>query len=113
MVGLIPGVWSAVSGAGFADLGWGDAKSYVAPLMVVALVTPLVVVLLLLLVAGADDPALFQLVQPFICWSVRRGLFVLSLGWLGSVTVLALVAMVVHAAVLIPPLVLILPPLIC
>ena len=27
-----------------ADLGWGDAKSYVAPLMVVALVTPLVVV---------------------------------------------------------------------
>ncbi len=45
-----------------ADLGWGDAKSYVAPLMVVALVTPLVVVLSLLLVAVLMTPALVALV---------------------------------------------------
>lgn len=45
-----------------ADLGWGDAKLYVAPLMVVALVTPLVVVLSLLLVAVLMTPALVALV---------------------------------------------------
>ena len=99
-----------------ADLGWGDAKSYVAPLMVVALVTPLVVVLSLLLVAVLMTPALVSLVCSgggFICWSASPGSFVLSLGWSVGSTVLALVAMVVSMPLwLIPPLVLILPPLI-
>ncbi len=99
-----------------ADLGWGDAKSYVAPLMVVALVTPLVVVLSLLLVAVLMTPALVALVAQRRFHLLERkkgGSFVLSLGWSVGSTVLALVAMVVSMPLwLIPPLVLILPPLI-
>ena len=99
-----------------ADLGWGDAKSYVAPLMVVALVTPLVVVFSLLLVAVLMTPALVSLVAQRRFHTLERkkgGSFVLSLGWSLGSTVLALVAMVVSMPLwLIPPLVLILPPLI-
>ena len=51
MVGLIPGAWRAVSGLAYADLGWAMLSRTWRPMMVVALVTPLVVVLSLLLVA--------------------------------------------------------------
>jgi hypothetical protein len=116
MVGWIPGAWSGSFWGWLADLGWGDAKSYVAPLMVVALVTPLVVVLSLLLVAVLMTPALVALVAQRRFHLLERkkgGSFVLSLGWSVGSTVLALVAMVVSMPLwLIPPLVLILPPLI-
>ncbi len=109
--GLVEGFWGWL-----ANLGLGDAKAYVAPLMVVALVTPLVVVVSLLLVAVLMTPALVSLVSQRRFHALERkkgGAFIVSLAWSIGSTVLALMAMVASMPLwLIPPLVLILPPLI-
>lgn len=96
--------------------GWGAAKLYVAPLLLVVGLAPVVVVLALLVVAVLATPALVSLVAVRRFPALERkqgGSFLLSLLWsLGSV-LLALLALLISLPFwLIPPLVLVLPPLI-
>ena len=96
--------------------GAGDLPSIVAPLIVLALVVPLVVVLSLLLVVATLTPALVDLVakRRFPELERRRGATLLhSVVWALSSMVLALLALFASMPLwLIPPLVLVLPPLV-
>lgn len=98
--------------------GWGmrNATSFVAPLLVAVVVTPVIVLLSLLTVAVLMTPALVALVAQRRFADLERkkgGSLVLSLGWSVGSTLLAFVALLVSMPLwLIPPLVLILPPLI-
>ncbi len=96
--------------------GWGGVKGWIAPLLVVALVTPLIVVISLLLVAALMTPSVVSLVSDrrFPQLEKRHGG-----SFIGSVfgglwaTVVALVLLMLSVPLwLIPPLVLVLPPLI-
>lgn len=97
---------------------WGisDASAWVAPVLVVLTVTPLLVMACLLLVSIFVLPAMVSLVaqRRFPQLERKRGGSTLaSLWWTVSSTVLALVALLVSMPLwLIPPLVLVLPPLI-
>jgi hypothetical protein len=98
--------------------GWGvgKLKTVVAPLVVVAAVTPVLVVVSLLAVALMMTPAMVSMVAERRFAKMERkkghGLLTSALWSLGS-TVLALVALLVSTPLwLIPPLVLLLPPLI-
>jgi hypothetical protein len=97
-------------------LGFGGVQAAVAPLLLIALVTPLVVVLSLLLVAGLVTPSVVALVgeRRFPRLEKRHGgsFFGSMFGALWA-TVAALVVLVLSIPLwLVPPLVLVLPPLI-
>jgi hypothetical protein len=97
-------------------VGWGQVQAWIAPLLVVALIIPLIVVISLLLVASLMTPSVVALVSDrrFPALEKRHGgSFIGSLfGGLWA-TVLALVLLVLSVPLwLIPPLVLVLPPLI-
>lgn len=98
------------------EMGWGGLKAFVAPLVVIIAVTPLVIVAVLFLVALMMMPALVSLVAgrrfPELERKHGASFFRSALWSLGS-TLLALFGLVVSVPLwLIPPLVLILPPLI-
>ncbi|MFT3719776.1 EI24 domain-containing protein [Pseudorhodoferax sp.] len=98
--------------------GWGlgEVQTLIAPLLVVALVTPVVVVLSLLLVASLVTPSVVSLVgeRRFPHLDKRRGgSFAGSLFGALWATVVALAVLVLSIPLwLVPPLVLVLPPLI-
>lgn len=108
---LLGSFWNWLSG-----MGLGDVKAYVAPLLVVAGVTPFIVITSLLVVALLMTPALVSLVaqRRFNALERKRGgSFIVSLAWSLGSTVVACVALLASLPLwLIPPLVLILPPLI-
>ena len=99
-----------------SGMGLGDVKAYVAPLLVVAGVTPFIVITSLLVVALLMTPALVSLVAQRRFNALERkkgGSFIVSLAWSLGSTVVACVALLASLPLwLIPPLVLILPPLI-
>ncbi len=109
--GMLGSFWNWLAGIGFADV-----KGYVAPLLVVAVITPLIVVTALLLVALLMTPALVSLVAQRRFSALERkkgGSFLLSLMWSLGSTIVACAALLASVPLwLIPPLVLILPPLI-
>jgi hypothetical protein len=97
-------------------MGFGGVQALIAPLLLVALVTPLIVVLSLLLVAMLVTPSVVALVgeRRFPRLEKRHGGSFLgsAFGALWA-TVVALVALVLSIPLwLVPPLVLVLPPLI-
>lgn len=97
---------------------WGvvNVLNWLAPLMLVLLVSPVLVVLSLLGVALLMTPALVNMVaaRRFPQLTRKRGgTFVAGLLWSIASTLMALVALVVSMPLwLVPPLVLVLPPLI-
>ena len=98
------------------DIGLGQLKTVVAPLLVIFAITPLIVFISLMLVALLMTPAIVTLVAQRrfpLLERKRGGSFALGLAWsLGSL-LLALLAMVVSLPLwLVPPLILVLPPLI-
>jgi hypothetical protein len=97
-------------------LGFGGVQAVIAPLLLVALITPLIVVLSLLLVAMLVTPSVVSLVGERRFPQLERrhgGSFVGSAFGAVWATVAALIAMVVSMPLwLVPPLVLVLPPLI-
>lgn len=99
-----------------SGMGLGDVKAYVAPLLVVAGVTPFIVITSLLVVALLMTPALVSLVAQRRFNTLERkkgGSFIVSLAWSLGSTVVAFAALLASVPLwLIPPLVLILPPLI-
>ena len=97
-------------------LGVGGLRSMLAPVMVLALATPVLVVLCLLLVAWLMTPALVELVTrrrfPDLLRRNETGWWT-GFFWTLGATVVAAVVMVLSMPLwLIPPLVLVLPPLI-
>lgn len=98
--------------------GWGltSPMAFLAPLLVLLAVTPVIVVVSLLLVALLMTPALTALVADKRFGALERkngGSLLQSLLWSLTSTVLALVALLVSVPLwLIPPLILVLPPLI-
>lgn len=101
----------------FQSIGLGGLKTVVAPLVVIALTTPVLVVVTLLVVAFAMTPAIVALVaqRRFPTLQRREGgaSWWGSLGWSIGSTLLALLAMLLSIPLwVIPPLVLILPPMI-
>lgn len=94
----------------------GDVAAFVAPMVVVLALTPLIVVASLLVVAAFMAPALTRLVaeRRFPVLVQKKGAsFLGSVARSLGVTLLALVALVVSMPLwLIPPLILVLPPLI-
>ena len=110
-VGWLGSVVSWVEG-----MGLGAVQAWIAPLLVLAVATPLVVVLCLLLVAVLMTPAIVALVSQrrFGGLEKRRGGSLLgSVLWSAGSLLAALLALLLSMPLwLIPPLVLILPPLI-
>lgn len=98
------------------SFGVADVKTFLAPLFVLVLVTPVIVVLALLLVALLMTPTMVDLVAQRRFPALQRlrgGSFLGSVGWSLWSTVLALLALAVSLPLWwIPPLILILPPLI-
>lgn len=97
-----------VVGAGF--------RSFLGPLIVVALAVPLIVVISLLLVAWLMTPSIARLVRErrFPALESRQGAgLVASVAWSIGCTLVALAAIVVTLPLwLVPPLILVVPPLI-
>ena len=110
-----PGWWAPVWGW-LQKLGAADAPVWLASLLVVAAITPLVVLVALLLVSIFMTPALVSLVAQRRFASLERkqgGSFVASVLWVIGSTLLALFALLLSMPLwLVPPLVLVLPPLI-
>jgi len=110
--------WELVSFAltWLESVGIGNLRAVFAPLVVLALATPLIVVMSLLLVAFLMTPAMVDLVaqRRFAALDrLRGGSLLASIGWSLWCTLLALLALLVSVPFwLIPPLVLVLPPLI-
>jgi hypothetical protein len=98
------------------SMGLGRIKIFLAPLIVIFCVTPVIVVVSLLVVALMMTPFLVRLValRRFPALEERKGAsFLHSLLWSLGSTAAALVAMVLSIPLwFVPPLVLILPPLI-
>jgi hypothetical protein len=97
-------------------VGAGNLKSVLAPIIVIAIITPLVVVVSLLLVALLMTPVIVRLVAKRRFADLAKlqgGSFLGSVAWSLGSTAIALVAIVISAPLwLVPPLVLVLPPLI-
>jgi hypothetical protein len=97
-------------------VGLGSAKSMLAPLLLIVVVTPVMVVATLLLVSLLMTPALVNLVAHRRFPGLARlhgASFFASAAWALGASLLALVAMVVSIPMwIVPPLVLVLPPLI-
>jgi hypothetical protein len=98
------------------SVGLGRIKIFLAPLIVIFTVTPVIVVVSLLVVALMMTPFLVRLValRRFAALEERKGAsFLHGLLWSLGSTLLALVALVLSIPLwFVPPLVLILPPLI-
>lgn len=98
------------------DMGMGNLKNALAPLLVIFAVTPLLVVVVLFIVAVMMMPAMVNLVarRRFPELERRRGAsFLRSALWSLASTLLAALALVLTVPLwLIPPLVLVLPPLV-
>ncbi len=96
--------------------GLGSLVSVLAPLLLLALVTPLLVLLALLLVGLFMTPAMVKLVaqRRFAHLEQKRGAgFLDSLAWSTGSTLLALLALLASLPLwLLPPLALLLPPLV-
>ncbi len=109
--GLMGSLWSWLS-----SWGAGNLPSVLAPMLVLAVVVPVVVVLSLLVVATMMTPALVGLVaqRRFPELERRKGAsFLHSMAWSLASMALALLALFASMPLwLIPPLVLVLPPLI-
>jgi hypothetical protein len=99
-----------------ASLGLDSMGAVLAPLLVLALATPLIVVLSLLLVGIFMMPSLVDLVAQRRFPALQRrqgGGFFSSLAWSLGSTLLALLALLASVPLwLVPPLVLVLPPVI-
>ena len=99
-----------------AVIGLSGLRTVLAPVMVLALVTPAVVVACLLVVAWLMTPSLVQLVADRRFATLQRrgaGGWWSSAAWTLGATLLALLALLLSMPLwLIPPLVLVLPPLI-
>jgi hypothetical protein len=97
-------------------IGAGDVTSFMAPLILVVVLTPLIVLGSLLLVAAFMGPALAKLVAQRRFADLERkhgGSVALSIAWSLGSTLLAVIALVISLPLwLIPPLILVLPPLI-
>ena len=110
-----PGWWAGVWGW-LQKLGVGDAPAWLAPLLVVAAITPLVVLVALLLVSVFMTPALVSLVAQRRFAALERkhgGSLWASVVWVIGSTLLAMLALLLSMPLwLVPPLVLVLPPLI-
>lgn len=106
----------ATFGQWLSDAGLGGLKNVMAPLIIIAGITPLVILAVLLLVAMLMMPAVVKLVERRRFAQLERkhgGSFLQSALWSLGSTVLALAALVVSIPLwLIPPLILVLPPLI-
>jgi hypothetical protein len=104
------------AGQWLQDLGLGNLRTVMAPLVVIFLATPLIVLGSLLVVAVLMTPALVKLVaeRRFPLLERRHGGSLLaSIVWSLGSTLLALVVLVLSLPLwLVPPLVLLLPPLI-
>jgi hypothetical protein len=98
------------------NVGAGNLKSVVAPLVIIFALTPVIVLASLLLVAVFMGPALSMLVAERRFPQLERkrgGSLATSIAWSLGSTLLALVALVVSLPLwLVPPLILVLPPLI-
>lgn len=109
--GLLASFWNWLGAIGLIEV-----KAYIAPLLVLVGVTPLIVIISLFLVAMLMTPALVSLVAQRRFSSLERkkgGSFIVSVAWSLGSTVVAFAALVASVPLwLIPPLVLILPPLI-
>lgn len=112
---LAPGWWSTLW-QWLQKLGLSDAAAWLAPLLVLAAITPLVVLAVLLLVSIFMTPTLVALVvqRRFTDLECKKGNgFFTSLVWVVGSTLLALLALLLSMPLwLVPPLVLVLPPLI-
>lgn len=108
---LINSAWEWLDG-----MGLGQLKSVLAPMIVIAAVTPLLVIVALLVVALWMTPVIVKLVATRRFSDLKRehgASFWHGLAWSMGSTVLAVVAIVVSIPLwLVPPLVLVLPPLI-
>lgn len=98
------------------NMGLGNLKTVLAPLIVIFAVTPVIVVLSLIAVAVMMTPALVSLVaeRRFPALERRKGgSFAASVLWSFGSTLLALIALLVSSPLwFVPPLILVLPPLI-
>ena len=108
---LIQAAWSWLE-----RMGVGQLKSVLAPMIVIAVVTPFIVIGSLLVVALMMTPVIVRLVgkRRFPALEQLEGSgFISSLLWSLGSTAMALLAMLISMPLwLVPPLVLILPPLI-
>ena len=98
------------------NMGMGNLKMVLVPLIVIFAVTPLVVILSLVLVAAMMTPAMVSLVAERRFPTLERkqgGSLTVSVIWsLGSTLVALLVLILTIPLWLVPPLILVLPPLI-
>ena len=98
--------------------GLQSFRAAVAPIVVIAVATPVLILLVMLVVALMMTPALIQLISPRRFASLAKAdstalTFVRSLAWSLGSTLLAGVLLVISMPLwLIPPLIMILPPLI-
>jgi hypothetical protein len=110
-----PGWWEVLWGW-LQRLGVSDGAAWLAPLLVVVSITPLVVLVALLLVSVFMTPALVALVAQRLFASLERkksASFIASVIWMVGATALAVLALLLSMPLwLVPPLVLVLPPLI-
>jgi hypothetical protein len=108
--------WMESLSHGLRELGLGNLKDALAPLLVIFAVTPVLVVLVLFLVAVLMTPAVVNLVARRRFPELERlhgASFARGALWSFGSTLLAVIALVVSLPLwFIPPLVLILPPLI-
>lgn len=98
------------------NMGMGNLKTVLVPLIVIFAVTPVVVILSLLLVAVMMTPAMVTLVAERRFPELERkkgGSLMVSVMWSLGSTVLALFVLILTIPLwLVPPLILVLPPLI-
>jgi len=103
-------------GGWFQAIGPSALTAFLAPLMLIFVITPVVVVFSLLVVALLMTPALTDLVAARRFAQLERkqgGTLLASLSWSLLSTLLAMIALVVSLPLwLVPPLILVLPPLI-
>ena len=98
------------------NMGMGNLKTVLVPLIVIFAVTPMVVILSLVLVAAMMTPALVSLVAERRFPTLERkhgGSLSVSVIWSVGSTLLALLVLILTIPLwLVPPLILVLPPLI-
>ncbi len=98
------------------NMGMGNLKTVLVPLIVIFAVTPVVVILSLVLVAAMMTPAMVSLVAERRFPTLERkqgGSLTVSVIWSLGSTLLALLVLILTIPLwLVPPLILVLPPLI-
>jgi Etoposide-induced protein 2.4 (EI24) len=108
--------WMSTFWTWLQNMGMGNLKAVLVPLLILVAFAPVVVILSLILVAVMMTPAMVSLVaeRRFPTLEHKKGAsFVGSVAWSLSSTVLAVMVLVVTIPLwFIPPLILILPPLV-